>query len=296
MKITILGTNGFLSTAIARYYNKKGVELYTYGLERPRLDKSTHFYHIDLTKEDLEYNTLCDSNIIIYAIGAGIQSNLHESSDLIYNLNVTTPVKICNGLKKNGYKGIFVTFGSVFELGATDKFFYATENDILESVTPVPNDYSISKRMLSRFVSLYKKDFIHWHFIIPTIYGEYENPMRLIPYTINAIRKREPLHFTSGDQIRQYIHVSEIPRIIDLSYQKSLISGIYNIQGMETMTVKEIVSLIHKVLGKEISPDCFGKAQRNDVSMKYLALNGNKLNQAIGFKAKIKLTDIINQY
>lgn len=296
MKISILGTNGFLSTAIATYYSKDGVELNMYGLEKPKFHNYTQFNPIDLTKEDLEYSTLCDSDIIIYAIGAGIQSNLHESNELIYNLNVTTPVKICNKLKENQYKGIFVTFGSVFEFGSTSQLYYATEEDILKSNNPVPNDYSVSKRMLTRFVSSYKKDFTHWHFFIPTIYGEYENPMRLIPYTINSIRNNSPLHFTAGDQVRQYIYVSEVPRLIDLAYQKSLASGLYNIQGMETMTVKEIVSIIHAALGKELPNDCFGKAQRNDVSMKYLALDGSKLKQAIGFEAQIRLTDIVNKY
>lgn len=296
MKISILGTNGFLSTAIATYYNKIGVELNMYGLDKPKFHNYSQFTSIDFTKENLKYNTLCDSDIIIYAIGAGIQSNLHENSDLIYNLNVTTPVKICNELKGNQYKGIFVTFGSVFEFGSTNQLYYATEDDILKSNNPVPNDYSVSKRMLTRFVSSYKKEFTHWHFFIPTIYGEYENPMRLIPYTINAIRNGSPLHFTAGDQVRQYIHVSEIPQILELSYQKKLPDGLYNIQGRETITVREIVSIIHKTLGKEVPSDCFGKVLRNDVCMKYLALDGSKLKQAIGFEAQIKLTDIINKY
>ena len=59
------------------------------------------------------------SDIIIYAIGAGIQSDLKEGFNLIYNLNVTVPVSICNKLKELDYKGTFVTFGSFFEIGET---------------------------------------------------------------------------------------------------------------------------------------------------------------------------------
>ena len=43
--------------------------------------------------------------------------------------------------------------------------------------------------MLTRFVSAYAHEFIHWHFIIPTIYGPGENVKRLIPYTIQSILK-----------------------------------------------------------------------------------------------------------
>lgn len=296
MKISILGTNGFLSTAIAKYANEAGWNLDMYGLNEPTAHKFDNFYKVNLMDSELDCSGLLASEIIIYAIGAGIQSNLKEGNDLIYNLNVTVPVRICNALKAAGYQGKFITFGSVFEMGETTEERFFTEEDIQTSLAVAPNDYTVSKRMLTRFISSYKHEFTHWHFIIPTIYGESENPKRLIPYTINAIKNGEELHFTAGDQTRQYIHVSEVPRMIDMAYKKNIPSGIYNIQGKETITVKEIVTLIHKVLGKQVAEGCFGSAQRVDVGMKYLALDGSKLKTAINFVATIRLEDIIKRY
>lgn len=296
MKISILGTNGFLSTAIAKYANEAGWDLDMYGLDEPRSHKYDNFYKVNLMNAELDCSGLLASDIIIYAIGAGIQSNLKEGNDLIYNLNVTVPVRICNTLKAEGYKGKFITFGSVFEMGETTEERFFTEEDIQTSLAVAPNDYTVSKRMLTRFISSYKHEFTHWHFIIPTIYGESENPKRLIPYTINAIKNGEELHFTAGNQIRQYIHVSEVPRMIDMAFAKDIPSGVYNIQGKETMTVKEIVTLIHKVLGKKVPEGCFGSAQRADVSMKYLALDGSKLKTATGFEAYKSLNEMIVKY
>jgi len=296
MKISILGTNGFLSTAIAQYANEAGWNLDMYGLDEPTAHKFDNFYKVNLMDAELDCSGLLTSDIIVYAIGAGIQSNLKEGNDLIYNLNIIVPVRICNALKAAGYQGKFITFGSIFEMGETTEERFFTEEDIQTSLAVAPNDYTVSKRMLTRFISSYKHEFTHWHFIIPTIYGESENPKRLIPYTINAIKNGEELHFTAGDQTRQYIHVSEVPRIIDMAYKKNIPSGIYNIQGKETITVKEIVTLIHKVLGKQVAEGCFGSAQRVDVGMKYLALDGSKLKTAINFVATIRLEDIIKRY
>ena len=296
MKISILGTNGFLSTAIAKYANEAGWNLDMYGLDEPRSHKYDNFYKVNLMDTALDCSGLLASEIIIYAIGAGIQSNLKEGNDLIYNLNVTVPVRICNALKAAGYRGKFITFGSVFEMGETTEERFFTEEDIQTSLAVAPNDYTVSKRMLTRFISSYKHEFTHWHFIIPTIYGESENPKRLIPYTINAIKNGEELHFTAGDQTRQYIHVSEVPRIIGMAYKKNIPSGIYNIQGKETITVKEIVTLIHKVLGKQVAEGCFGSAQRADVGMKYLALDGRKLKSLTGFEATVRLEEVIKHY
>lgn len=296
MEVTILGTNGFLSTAIAKYCNQKKYPLNMFGLEEPTKHEYQSFQNIDLMKEDLDVETILKSDIIIYAIGAGIQSNLQEEISLIYNLNVTAPVKVCNQLKAMNFKGKFVTFGSVFEMGETHEEKFFTEEDIQTSLAVAPNDYTVSKRMLTRFIGSYKHDFTHWHFIIPTIYGEGENPKRLIPYTINSIRNGDELHFTAGYQTRQYVYVDEVPKIIDMAFHHNLASGIYNIQGKETLTVKELVTLVHQSMGKQVSDDCFGTASRVDTGMKYLALDGSKLKSAIGFEASIRIEEVINRY
>lgn len=295
MKISILGTNGFLSTAIVKYSNTKGWTLDMYGLDEPKGYEYDRFYKVNLMDAELDCSGLQESDIVVYAIGAGIQSNLKEGFNLIYSLNVTAPVTICNRLKELDFKGAFVTFGSFFEMGETAETHPSTEDDILKT-TAAPNDYAVSKRMLSRFVSSYKHEFKHWHFYLPTIYGEGENPMRLIPYTINAVCNNTELHFTAGDQTRQYIHVSEIPVMLEKTCIGDLPSGLYNIEGKETLTVKEIVTEIHQVLGKDVPVVCFGSAERADVGMRYLALDGSKLRKAIGFEPSIQIKNVIMNY
>ena len=296
MKISILGTNGFLSATIAKYANQVGWKLDVYGLDAPLRHEYDNFYKVNLMDVELDCSGLMNSDIIIYTIGAGIQANLKEGFNLIYNLNVTAPIAICNKLKELEYKGCFVTFGSVFEMGETKEERLFTEEDVLTSTCPVPNDYTVSKRMLSRFVASYKHNFTHWHFYIPTIYGTGENPKRLIPYVINAIRNGEELHFTAGEQTRQYVHVNDVPRLLAMAFEKNLPSGLYNIEGKETLTVKKIVTLIHQAMGKRVPEGCFGSVQRADVGMKYLALNGKKLKNAIGFEATVRITDTIDLY
>ncbi len=296
MKIIILGSNGFLSNAIAKYANENNWTLDVYGLDDPIGVQYDKFVKCNLMDAELDCSGLLDADIIVYAIGAGIQSNLKEGYNLIYSLNVTAPVSICNKLKELDYKGIFVTFGSVFEMGETKEGHFFTEEEVMSSYAPAPSDYVVSKRILTRFVTSYKHDFTHWHFIIPTIYGAGENPKRLIPYVVHAIKNNEELHFTAGDQTRQYVHVSEVPRLLELAYNKKLQSGMYNIEGKETLTVKEIVELIHTTFGQSVPKGCFGRVERSDVGMKFLALNGEKLNNLIGYKSEVSIIDVISHY
>lgn len=296
MKISILGTNGFLSNAIGQFAIEKGWQLDMYGLAEPTSVDCDRFFEINLMNKDLDCTSMLDSNIIIYAIGAGIQSNLSEGANLIYELNVTAPVNICNILKELGYNGIFVTFGSYFELGEANIQRPATEEDIINAMAPAPTDYVVSKRMLTRFVSSYKHEFIHWHFILPTIYGPGENPRRLIPYTINAIRNNEELSFTSGEQMRQYLFVEDVAKALHVAFVRNLPTGVYNVAGNEVISVRQLVKMICDAEGKKYDEACFGIAQRSDVGMKYLSLDSTKLFAAIGFHSNTSVSEQISLY
>lgn len=296
MKISIIGSNGFLATAIGKYANKQGWELLMFGLEPPLHHAYTTFSPLNLLQDGMDASLFLDSDMIVYAAGAGVQSSLREGAALIYNLNTTIPVDLCRQLKELGYKGVLVTFGSVFEMGETLESHKFTEEEVLMSQAVTKSDYAISKRMLSRFSTSFTHEYTHWHFIIPTIYGEGENPNRLIPYTVNAIKNHQELHFTSGEQVRQYVYVGEVPHLLHLALDKLLPSGMYNIEGGETSSVREIVSLIHQVYGAVLPSTAFGSASRTDSGMKYLALNGTKLYKAIGYRSRVKIVDVIKNY
>lgn len=100
-----------------------------YGLSAPEKHKYNNFYKVNLVNEQLSFNTIIKTDMIIYAVGGGIQSNLNESSDLIYKLNVSIPVSVCNNLKSLNYTGAFISFGSYFEIGEnSDNKFLQSKN------------------------------------------------------------------------------------------------------------------------------------------------------------------------
>ncbi|MHB9140357.1 MAG: NAD-dependent epimerase/dehydratase family protein [Paludibacter sp.] len=296
MKIAVIGTNGLLSDCIGRYCNKNNYQLTMYGLTKPEGHAYNSYNPVNLINEELNYNELIQSELIVYAAGAGIQSNLKENAALIYTLNVTVPVKICNDLKSNGYTGAFVSFGSYFEIGENQENHCFTEIELLQSQRKVVNDYSVSKRMFSRFIGSAEMPFKTWHFILPTIYGEKEAPHRLIPYTIHALKTNSSIAFTSGEQVRQYIYIDEVADIIFKAYTANISSGLYNISGTETLTVKELVTSLFAVYNRLLPDSVFGKAERTDTGMKNLQLNGQELQQAIGYQPKIKINDVHDRY
>ncbi|KAA6338210.1 GDP-L-fucose synthase [termite gut metagenome] len=296
MKIGLLGTNGLLSSNIGLYCSNSGYELNMFGKNIPLNHSYSSFTPMNLLDNSLLYDFLIKNDIIIYAAGAGIQSDFKENTDLIYSLNVFVPLKICIRLKELNYQGIFVTFGSYFEIGTNTDDRTFTEDEVLNSHLNVFSDYTISKRMLSRFISSFHSSFRNWHFILPTIYGENESEHRLIPYTLKSIRNHTDLHFTSGEQVRQYIYVDEISTIIFKAVEKELENGIYNISGTESYSVREIVSLLFNLMRTELPSHIFGTVQRADTGMKILKLNAEKLYHKLNFYPSITVSDTYLKY
>lgn len=294
MKIAILGTNGLLSNSFANYCILNSLDLVLFGLNKPA-DINAEFIEINII-EGLDVNSIIGFDVIVYAIGAGIQSNLNEDAEIIYQLNSTIPIDFILKLHKANYQGYFVTFGSYFEIGENNSNKKFDENELICSQLKAPNDYSISKRLLTRFMSSFNGSVKNLHFILPTIYGENEASHRLIPYVIQSIKNKEEVNFTSGNQIRQYIYIDDIPKMIFQAILKDVNSGVYNIAGTETLSVKEVVSMIYSQFNLSVPKTAFGTIERVDAKMGNLQLDGNKLLKMIDYKPIVKIEDIYEKY
>src|SRR5688572_12662835 len=117
MTISIIGTNGLLATELGLFCNRNQNYIKTFGRKEPALYVFDEFTPVDLANNQMEVDKLLDSDAIFYTAGAGIQSNLKDSSALIYQLNTFLPITLCKELIEKGFQGTFVTFGSCFEIG-----------------------------------------------------------------------------------------------------------------------------------------------------------------------------------
>ena len=83
-------------------------------------------------------------------------------------------------------------------------------------------------------------------------YGPYQFPEKLIPLMINNCFNNNPLPvYGDGMQIRDWLHVEDHCRAIDVVLHKGKIGEVYNIGGNNEKTNIEIVKLIIEMLGKE---------------------------------------------
>lgn len=282
-----------LSMALTKYfYAQPNTIVDVYGLDAPKGYDCTNFYQTNLLKDKLDYDKLVMADVIVYASGAGVQAALKTDSSLMYALNVNVPVEMTIMLKKHGYKGTYVSFGSYMEIGLNDvdgKAF--DEDDVICSPLPVTNDYALSKRLYGRYMKDLIADYTHLHFILPNMFSEddLKPGTRLVPYVLKYLqdykagRPTETPSFSAGTQTRQYITLEEVMLVLSKALNKHIVSGIYCIGGGEFFSIRNLIERLFKLYDVPCKDEYFGKEVRRDGDIKSLRINGDKLKAAIGF-------------
>ena len=302
MNVAIIGSNGMLSMALTKYfYAQSDTIVDVYGLDAPKGYECTNFYQINLLKDKLDYDKLVKTDVIVYASGAGVQAALKTDSSLMYALNVNVPVEMTIMLKKHGYKGTYVSFGSYMEIGLNNvdgKAF--DEDDVICSPLPVTNDYALSKRLYGRYMKDLIADYTHLHFILPNMFSEddLKPGTRLVPYVLKYLqdykagRPTETPSFSAGTQTRQYITLEEVMVVLSKALDKHIASGIYCIGGGEFFSIRNLIERLFKLYDVPCKDEYFGKEVRRDGDIKSLRIDGSKLKEAIGYLPDSSIEDL----
>lgn len=302
MKIAIIGANGMLSVALTKYFfGRPDTIVNVYGLDEPQGYACDNFTKVNLVTQVLNYEEVATSDVVIYASGAGVQAALSTPSLLMYQLNVSAPIAITLGLKKAGFKGTYVSFGSYMEIGVNDEEGKAfDEDDVVCSSLPVTNDYALSKRLYGRYMRDFKADFTTYHFILPNMFSEddLKPGTRLVPYTLQYLqdycagKNPEAPKFSAGTQTRQFITLEEMIQTVDKAIFANISSGVYCIGGGEYLSIRNLIERLFAIYNVPCKDEYFGQSVRRDGDIHSLRLNGEKLYRTLEYSPDKSIEDI----
>jgi dTDP-glucose 4,6-dehydratase len=166
-----------------------------------------------------------------------------------------------------------------------------------ESCQLVPNSpYAASKAAADLLVRSYHKTY-DLDVVITRCsnnYGPYQFPEKLIPLMItNAVQDKELPVYGDGMNVRDWIHVKDHCRAIDVVLRKGYSGEVYNIGGNSEFCNLDIVRHILTRLSKPASLIRF-VTDRPGHDRRY-AMDASKLKKELGWEPSIGFEDGMNQ-
>ena len=222
------------------------------------------------------------SEKIDYVVNFAAESHVDRSildPDAFMTTNIMGTYRLLEAARKSGVERFLqVSTDEVYgSLGATGKF--------REDTPLAPNSpYSASKASADMIALSYFRTFG-----MPVIitrcsnnYGPYQFPEKLIPLLVtNALADKELPVYGDGLNVRDWVHVADHCRGIELALRKGVPGNVYNIGADSERTNLEIVRGVLKALGKPESLITYVK-DRPGHDRRY-AIDATKAKKELGF-------------
>lgn len=300
MKILVTGGAGFIGSNFVHYMIKNhpdyeiiNLDSLTYAgnletLKPLENNKNHEFIKGDICDEKLVDKLVKKVDLIVHlAAESHVDRSILDSKAFIQT-NVVGTLNLLEAAKNNGNKRFHhVSTDEVFgALGPNDPPF--NEDTPYDPRSP----YSASKAASDHLVRAY----YHTHKLPITIsncsnnYGPYQFPEKLIPlFTSNLMDNKKVPVYGDGMQIRDWIHVDDHNRGVDMILQKGKLGETYCLGGNAEKPNIEIVKIILKHLGK--GEDMIEYVEDRKGHDRRYAIDFSKAKKELGWEPEISFED-----
>ena len=260
MKILITGAAGQIGSGLSRLLIENGHDLtlvdnlrngYLENLKDDANEVIAPFYEVDITSEDFFTECGGDYDVIIHLAAITSLPDCESNPLETLRINVSGTANVLEFARKFDVPHIvFASTSAIYENNDTDVF---TED--LE-VNPRLY-YSLSKKMSEELIHSYRENYGMTVTILRffNVFGPDGDQTRPNPPLLNfAYRElshdRQPILSGDGEQVRDFIWVKDVVRMLELCMQKQP-NDVFNVCSGVTVSVNQMSQWVAEALGKE---------------------------------------------
>jgi len=261
---------------------------------KQKVDSNFTFHQMDLNQDTLKIIDLMDSFQPDYLINFAAQSEVAPSwkyPEQWFQTNVVSLAKFINKIKDREYLKKYIHISSPEVYGSCVGTI--TESAPLNPSTP----YAASKAAADLFLFTLLKNYNFPLVMIRStnVYGAHQQLFKIIPKSIILIKlgKKIPLH-GGGEAIKSFIHIRDISKGELAALDKGKIGNIYHLSPEQGHSVKEVVSKICALMGKEFQECTEIVEERLGQDAAYV-IDSTSARSKLGWRPTVTLDDGLNQ-
>ncbi len=298
MKLLITGGCGFIGSNFIHYilksypaYEVYNIDALTYAGNKENLsdleqEPRYHFIHGSICNRALVDTVMENVDAVInFAAESHVDKSIENPEEFIMTNIVGTYTLLESARTHNKKRFHHISTDEVYgQLSDTDTPF--SETTSYDPRSP----YSASKASSDHLVSSY----FHTYGLPTTIsncsnnYGPYHFPEKLIPLAItNLLTDKKIPVYGDGMQIRDWLHVDDHCRAVDLILHKGVIGETYCVGGNSEYTNKGLLQMILDIMNKNESVFDYVK-DRAGHDRRY-AINFSKIHNELGWSPNIDI-------
>ena len=248
--VLVTGGTGFLGQQLVKCLLKKGSRIKLVSRTKDYVQEKSNYSNIEVIyssnifdENENWWRKNCEGiDVVVHLAWYTVPGLYNQSLENISCLNGS--ITLFKGVQAAGIKH-FVGIGTCFE--------YAITDDLITVDTPLipSNLYSSCKCSLFHILStLSNTAEIAFSWCRPFyLFGEGEDKRRFYPYIHDRIQNEEVVELTKGNQIRDYLNVSDASRMI-VKVIENKIEGPLNICSGKPITIRQFAENIADQYGR----------------------------------------------
>ncbi len=294
MKVLVTGGSGFIGSHVVDKLRDKGVSVRIFDGIMPtfRKDKDVEFYKGSILNfEDLSF-AMHDIDIVFHLAAVADVKAVYERPHYAENINVRGTINVLEAARRN--RVMRVIYGSTVWVYSDTQ----CNASVLDEEMPLahPSHLYTATKLTSEY---YCKAYAHLYGLEYTIlrygipYGPRARDGAVIPIFVRKALNGEPLTIAGdGLQYRKFVYVEDLAEGNVLALKNIARNKIYNLEGKEKVTIRQIAETIQKLIEKvEIK---YIEGRPGDFSGK--EISSQKAKRELGWEAKTNFERGVRRY
>ncbi|MFC1951530.1 NAD-dependent epimerase/dehydratase family protein [Chloroflexota bacterium] len=291
MRALVTGGSGFIGSHVVDKLRDKGIEVRVFDLAIPTYRKDIEHYQASLLDFDALRFALGGVDAIFHLGAIADVKDVYQEPHYAEAINVRGTINVLEAAKRNGSVKRVI-------FGSTTWVYGDTVGNILDEDTPLsgPSHIYTATKMAGEYYCqcysrLYDLPTTILRYGIP--YGPRAREGAVVPNFVKKALNGESLTIAGdGLQYRKFIYVEDLADGNVLALKEIAKNKIYNLEGKEKVSIRQIAETIQKILGKvEIK---YVEGRPGDFSGKEII--ANRAREELGWEPRVSFEEGVGRY